>query len=153
MEQETFQMLLETARAECREKLESTKASYALGSHARYDLDLERGTMRFSDAGGAVRVTATIQVAGTWFPSSNEWLWGWDNDALPIVSREQLTVVRELGVGEDLYMLSSSFGSCRDIEAWAMTALAGKLLDCEGFYRAPTDSAQLFLLLFSLRAA
>jgi hypothetical protein len=147
---EQFQQLVEQARTECRQKLEDTKAEFGLGTYDRYDLDLQQATIRFSDATGKARVEAKIQVAGTWTSDTRTWLWGWDIESLPEVSRNRMTEVRDFGMREKVTMVSESFAPCGEVEAWGMAALAGHLLKCQGFYRTPGKPSDTFLLLFSL---
>jgi hypothetical protein len=148
---EEFQRLLETARNECRQKLEDTKREFGLGTYDRYDLDLQRAVIRFSDAAGTARVEADIEVAGTWAAGRRTWVWGWDNESIPEISRKRMNEVRTFGIREQIAMVGESFAPCGEVEAWGMTALAGHLLNCHGFYRSPGKSSDAFLLLFSLR--
>ena len=49
---------------------------FRLGEWERYDYDLERQTLTFSQ-GGTPRVVASIQVVGTTSETARNWLWGW----------------------------------------------------------------------------
>jgi len=151
MNSDEFRSFVEGAREYCCKKIEQTKSEFDLGSYERYDVDLEKASLRFSDAEGKERVAATIQAAGSWSPASNTWLWSWENESIPEISRNRMLAVRKFGNGEKLPMLSASFEQCREVEAWAMAAVAGQMLNCEGFYRVPGTSNQLFLLLFAIQ--
>jgi hypothetical protein len=151
MNVDQFTQFVEDARGYCRRTLEESRTRFGLGDYKRYELDLKKGTLRFFDSEGVERVAAAIQAAGSWSPSSQTWLWSWENDSVPEISRQRMIAVKDFGLAEDLPMLSASFGSCREVEAWAMAAVAGQILSSEGFYRIPGALNQLFLLLFSIR--
>ncbi|HEY1956105.1 MAG TPA: hypothetical protein VGH28_10835 [Polyangiaceae bacterium] len=152
MTPEKFAAYLEKARGECRKKLEKTKDEYGLGTYESFDLDLAKASLTFSDGKGRVRVRSRIQAAGSWSRASSTWLWSWDNESIPEVSKRDLARVRKVGEREGVPMMVESFESCGEIEAWAMTAVAGHVLKCEGFYRVPNRKNDVFLLLFDLQA-
>ncbi len=150
MDSAAFQHLVEEARAYCRQMLEQTKTEFGLGSYQRYELDLEHATIRFLDEKGVEQVKGSIQAAGSWARDAQSWMWSWENDSIPEISRRRMQAVEAFGKREQIPMVQQSFSPCSEAEAWAMTALSGKLLSAEGFYRAPGTSSDLFLLLYSL---
>ncbi|MGD0095929.1 MAG: DUF6882 domain-containing protein [Terracidiphilus sp.] len=153
MNSDEFRIFVEEAREYCRQKIEETKSKFGVGNYERYDVDLEKATLRFSDAQGNECVTAAIQAAGSWSSASNTWLWSWENESIPQISRDRMLAIRSFGNSERLPMLAGGFENCREVEAWAMAAVAGQMLSCEGFYRVPNPSNHLFLLLFSIQKA
>lgn len=150
MNADQFAQFVEDARDYCRRTLEESRTQFGLGDYERYELDLKKGTLCFFDSEGVAQIAAAIQAAGSWSPSSQTWLWSWENDSIPEISTQRMLAVKDFGLAEDLPMLSASFGSCREVEAWAMAATAGKILSSKGFYRIPGALNQLFLLLFSI---
>lgn len=54
---------------------EGLRQRFRLGEWERYDYDLERETLTFSQD-GTPRVIASIQVVGTTSETAGDWLWG-----------------------------------------------------------------------------
>jgi hypothetical protein len=122
---------------------------YGLSRHARWDTNSEQGKIWFSDAQGHVRVSADIQVAGSFSFRSNTWMWGWHNNSIPEISKSLLRQVRDFGEAEQIPVLTNPAFASDEAEAGDLTAVAGKLLKADGFYRAPDETSVTYLLLFS----
>ena len=152
MEPGTYEELGAQARETTKSKIEAAKAAHGLGSHARYEVDLKKATIRFLDAEGAEKVRAKIQAAGSWSPTSSTWLWAWDNDSLPKKVWSKLTKVRELGEQHEIEQLYCSSDRCDEEQAWTVASIATHVLDAACLYRAPGKTSQVFLLLFDIRA-
>lgn len=113
--------------------------AYSLGSWLRYDYDMAAGTLTFSDAAGP-RVIAEIQVAGT--TAAEDWLWGWANDQWPEVSTHAIRQVRDFGAENGIEELTTELLASDDLDGlgWMLTAIAARVLDAEGGYRAPSPN-------------
>src|SRR5215467_336644 len=81
---------------------------FKISSWQRYDYDLDRGTLTFSQD-GVPRVVASILVAGTISESGGTWLWSWANGYLPEPVSEPLKRVREFGASEGISELSEAY--------------------------------------------
>src|SRR5258708_11568876 len=150
MTPEQFDKLVSEARLYCRTKIADTKEQYGLGTYASWNVDLKQGEIQFRDANGADRVSAKIQVAGSWSSGSESWMWGWGNDSIPDISKSRMEEVRAFGEKEEVPILTSALVPCDESQAWALFAVAGQMLKAEGFYRGPGKSSDSFLLLFSI---
>jgi hypothetical protein len=132
-------------------KQDRLEADLHVAEWPRYDYDLERRTLTFSDAHGPHAV-AEIQVIGT--TSQRDWLWAWANPSLPAASTEDAERVKAFGLEHDLPDLTmpSSAADNPDQLGWEFAAAAVKVVDGLGVYRAPGQQpGALFLLIRSIR--
>ena len=126
-------------------------ATYRLDSWERYDYDAAARTLIFSD-GGQPRVVADMQVLGT--ISGDDWLWGWANANWPMPSVEGLKPVHDFGVANGIEELTTEFLTSDDLDGlgWMLAAIAARVLDAEGAYRAPRpEGGAIYLILRSLK--
>lgn len=150
MNADEYETWVETAREQTRQRMAEAQTRYGLGTFKRYQIDLPTATIRFYDENDAERVCADIQVAGSWAPEAESWLWGWDNESVPASASAQLAAVRDRGIREDIEQLRESFAPCDEAEAWSMASLAANVLDAQCVYRAPGAKNKLFLLLMAI---
>lgn len=151
MTEDDYEHWLATAREQTRQRMADARLRFGLGTHARYQIDLPTATIRFFDQAGAEQVIAHLQVAGSWSPASESWLWGWENDSVPQAARATVQAVRERGEKEKLAPLQAGFSDCDEGGAWSMASIAADIVDAECVYRASGPKSQLFLLLTDIR--
>jgi hypothetical protein len=151
MNRNEYEKWVETARRLTQERMDAAQKRFGLGGHARYEIDLSKAVIRFLGADGAVQVEADLQVAGSWSPASESWLWGWENQSVPEAASSRVKAVRERGLADDLPQLREAVSPCDEGEAWSLASIAAQILDAECVYRSPGQKSHLFLLLFSLR--
>lgn len=128
---------------------ERCKEEFRISTWPRWDYDLERNTLIFSED-GVVKVVASIQVIGTTSRSAGTWMWGWANESLPAISTREVARVREFGGTEDIAQLTKSELPDDEHLGWEMTAIAAKLLGAKGAYRCPGDNGFLYLVYSSI---
>jgi hypothetical protein len=150
MRETQYEEWVERARAITRQRIADAKAKFGLGKYKRYQLDLPTATIRFYDERDVEKVCADIQVAGSWSPDSDSWMWGWENESLPEAAVDRMIKVFDTGVRTAVEKLQHMFGSCDEGEAWSMASLACEILDAESVYRAPGKKSMLFLLLTNI---
>ena len=151
MKEEQYQDWVERARELTHQRMTDAKTKYGLGKYKRYQLDLQTATIRFYDGNDTERVCADLQVAGSWSPESESWMWGWENESVPDAAVDRMTEVFDTGVRTDVEKLQRMFGSCDEGEAWSMASLACEIIDAESVYRVPGKKNMLFLLLLNIR--
>ena len=124
--------------------------AYRLGEWLRYDYDANAGVLTFSDQDGP-RVVADIQIVGT--TGEDDWLWGWANAHWPAPSVEAMDRVRAFGAEHGIEELTTDYLESDDLEGlgWMLTAIAARILDAEGAYRAPAGTGALYLVLRSIK--
>jgi len=127
------------------------EADMHLGHWPRYDYDLVRRSLIFSDAGGP-RVIAEIQAVGS--TAKRDWLWAWANPSFPQACTKDAERVKAFGAAHEFTKLTTPSVTADDLNqlGWELTAAAVKVADGIGAYRAPDKSAgALFLLIRSIR--
>jgi hypothetical protein len=125
---------------------------FQINSLPRWDYDLERGTLTFSQ-GKIPKVIASIQVVGTTSIKGGTWLWSWANKNLPTNATKAIAKVREFGEAENLVELTESSRTDDEYLGWEMTAIAAKVLAAKGAYRCPGDNGFVYLIYCSVRFA
>jgi hypothetical protein len=122
-------------------------ATFKLGSWPRFDYDLARGTMMFSQ-GQTPKVRGTIQIAGT--IGRENWMWSWSNAALPESSFQELLKVRAFGKENGIEELTSDYVDDGDLEnlAWSLTAVSARILRSPAAYRGNTGKLPIPFFLF-----
>lgn len=110
----------------------------------RYDLDAERLTISEDQTD---RIRADIQLIGT--INGRDWMWSWANDDCPANSVADLLKVRDFGREHGIKELTSEHVKGYDLGAlaWALSAVAVRILDSLGVYRAYNGKPQTPYLL------
>jgi len=125
------------------------KEEFHLSSWPRWDYDLERATLTFSE-NGVPKVVAAIQVVGTTSRSLGTWMWGWANESLPPNAVKDMSSVREFGHTEAIGELVKSELPDDEYLGWGMTAVAAQLLGARGAYRCPDADGFIYLVYTSI---
>lgn len=131
-------------------KQDHNPEAFAMGSWERFDYDLDALTLTFSEA-GAAKLVADIQVVGT--TGAEEWLWAWANAGLPEACRRDAELVKAFGEDNGVEELSFELLGADDVNSlgWTLTAVAARVCDAEGAYRAPRDGGALFMICRNFR--
>lgn len=153
MDDDEFQKWVAAAGKRARAGLEAAAQRFGVGTHARYETDLETATIRFLDAKGIEQVRADLQLAGTWSPNTSTWMWGWENESVPEAAVDRLGPIAETGREKDLQALTALVVGCPESDAWTLAALAADIVGAECVYRTRGAKNRVFFLLFNLRKA
>ena len=151
MEDAEYEALRYRACQRTQERIEAAKKSFGVGSYRRFEVDLPTSKIRFLDEHGVERVSATVQVAGSWAPRTESWLWAWDNESVPPAARSRMSEVQAFGERNGIEVVEGSFEPCDESEAWSMASIAAEVLGAECVYRVPQELNHLFLLLFAIQ--
>lgn len=146
-----YEQWVEAARARVRERMADSQTRFGLGTYGRYEIDLPSATIRFLDAAGRDRVRADLQIAGSWSPASETWMWSWENQSVPELAVLRLREVREAGHDKGVDSLKASIVECDEGGAWSLASLAADILDAQCVYRVAGQHSHLYLLLFSIQ--
>lgn len=111
---------------------------------ARWDADLDAGTITFTNAKGWT-IIAPMQVVGTLNTADGTFLWGWDHPSVPQPLRRAAERVRAFGAAQGLEALTTRKIEADEAQGWELTALAMHLDGAQGAYRAPSGATLLFL--------
>jgi uncharacterized protein DUF6882 len=131
---------------------ELCEKEYRISSWPKWEYDLDRGTLAFTQD-DVPKVLASIQVVGTTSISSGTWLWGWANESLTLKVTTQLAKVRAFGKAENISELTNAELPDDEYLGWEMTAVAAKLLGAKGAYRCPGKNGFVYVVYSSIRFA
>lgn len=131
---------------------ELCEKEYRISSWRKWEYDLDRGTLAFTQD-GVPKVLASIQVVGTTSISGGTWLWGWANESLTPKVTTQLAKVRAFGEAESISELTDAELPDDEYLGWGMTAVAAKLLGAKGAYRCPGENGFVYVVYSSIAFA
>lgn len=129
-------------------------AEFNLGNFDRWHFDQETGQLTFYDEKDTLKVIANCQVLGSFSKNSNSWLFSWANPTILDNCKEKLSDFREL--------LFESWGEIIDeqidaeddaFDYLAMIPLAMNTLEARGYYRAPSERSDTYLIITDIKWA
>lgn len=135
---------LEIALRELEAKTSGHDLLWQIQDAEQWSVDQRAGTIQFQFADGRT-ATAPLQFIGSISTNDGTWLWAWDNPSVPEPLRQHTLVVRAYGEKLGHELLTTRKFPCDEELAWWLTALAAKLNNAQGAYRAPAGTALLFL--------
>jgi len=113
-----------------------------VGADAAYDWDLDRALITFNES-----IQLKLICVGT-TADDGTFLWSWANDALPENSRRVMMEVHDYGHDHDLGLLLEPKIQGAHSEALEMMAIAGRVLNADGYWIEPASG--LYFLLFEM---
>lgn len=136
--------ILAQSMEELKSKQRANTEAWGLGATDRWDADLERGFIKFSNADGFT-VSAPVQVIGSYDTDDGTFLWAWDHPSCPEPLARTALMIRDFGDRHGLSRLTTAMIRCTEDEAWQFTALGLHLSGAAGSYRGPFGSAYLYM--------
>jgi hypothetical protein len=118
---------------------------YGIGDYPRYEYDLHRGEMWWSE-GADPKVRARVTIVGTLGSDPPTWLWSWANSHFDRLELGPIDKVRQFGEEEEIPKLTDPQWEAEEADGWEMAAVAARLLESQGAYRSPGSTCQMFLL-------
>lgn len=150
-----FEVYIQLANDELRQKQQVLKSEYGLGQAARWWFDQGSGTLQFFDGENRLVTEAEVIPIGSYSSKSSTWRWAWSNESiLPSLRRSVLRLTElEIFTGMPLFASPHAFKVDGEAMAWELTAVSVKFLDAIGSYRAPSenDRPTIFLAIMSIR--
>lgn len=126
-------------------RIEHAKAEFGIGDLPRYEYDLYRGEIWWSEV-GAPKVRGRVMVVGTISTKSNTWLWSWANPHFADVRLGDIDKVRAFGEAGGITKLIDQKWDADEVDGWEMTSISARLLEAEGAYRSPSEMGFVFML-------
>ncbi|HCM62765.1 MAG TPA: hypothetical protein DIT05_09500 [Morganella sp. (in: Bacteria)] len=113
---------------------------------ASWAVDLDSGTLTFTNDEKDMVITAPVQVVGTYNTDDSTWLWGWDHPSVSEPLGESARRVRSFGeqYGMDKLTMRKIAASIDD--TWEFTALACHLSGGEGGYSGLSGSTRVLMV-------
>ncbi|WP_367874512.1 DUF6882 domain-containing protein [Luteolibacter sp. Populi] len=124
---------------------EKAQRHFGIGSYPRYEYDLHRGEIWWTED-GVPKVRGKLIVVGTLSTKSDTWLWAWANPYFSDIPLGPIDQVRDFGVTEGIAKLSEEKWAAENVDGWEMTSVSARLLEAQGGYRSPNKLGALFLL-------
>lgn len=125
-------------------KQHANTSAWGLGTTDRWDIDLDAGVIKFSNADGFT-VVGSVQVIGTYNTLDGTWLWGWDHPSVSPPQARAACLARDFGKDYDLGPYTTRSLDCSEDDAWRFTALALYLSAGAGAYRGPAGSTYIYM--------
>lgn len=140
---------IEAAELELATKQAALEDDYSLGHWQRWNSDLARGKLYFSDE-ERVKLALNVQIVGT--TSAANWMWAWANAHLPEEFCEDSALAKAFGDGNRIAELADTHVSACDLDAlgWRLTAAVVRLSEALGAYRAPAGAGAVFLAITAI---
>ncbi|MFL6719485.1 MAG: DUF6882 domain-containing protein [Burkholderiaceae bacterium] len=141
---------------ECNQELiarqNSLEQQFSLSRYAQWRCDQTAGQLVFSGHGDT-RLIADVEFIGTCSEETGTWLWAWANFHLAGTIRNRITAVQQFGDAHALPRLTIRKWPASEQDGWEMAAIAARLLDARGVYRAPLKNGPLFMAIMDIRHA
>lgn len=110
-------------------------AAWHLDDAEQWSVDMDSGLIVFQLPGGMV-ATAPVQIIGTSNSEDGSFLWGWDHPSVPAELAEHAQLALAFGRAHGLQAYTTRKVACDDAQAWEFAAVAMRLGEANGTYRA-----------------
>ena len=125
---------------------------FRIGEHKRWDWDLERAELVFSND-GKPSVMCSFVFVGSIERESGTWLWSWANDSMVESSTNAMIELCEFGEERGFERLAGACWEGDEADGWEVSAIAAKYLGAIGVYRAPDENGFVFMVITGARWA
>jgi hypothetical protein len=113
-------------------------------SQAAWDVDQDRGVIRFQSPDGIIAV-APVQILGTYNAADGTWLWAWSNPSIAPALAQQAAGMRVLGQQNSLAELTTATLTCDEAHCWDFIAAATAMNNAQGAYRGMAGDTAVFM--------
>ncbi len=118
-----------------------------LGTERNWNIDQDEGTIVFTFEDGSV-ATAPVQIVGTYDANDGSFLWGWEHPSVLQQLQQNANQVKEFGELNQVADLVTHKIYCTQERAWEYTALAMRLSESSGAYRANASETTFVYMTF-----
>jgi hypothetical protein len=129
---------------------EVLRVRYKLGANGRYDWDMDKGVIVFSNRGRRI-ASATIHFVGSVATGDGTWLWSWANDSYTPRVKNRMLTIRRFGLQWGIPQLVEHCWDGNEVDGWEMTSLAAYIMKSSGAYRVPFENGFIYMLLSDIR--
>jgi hypothetical protein len=132
---------------------EAHQGTWRLGEEESWNVDQDTGQIVFEFSDGTV-ASAPVQIVGTFNAGDNTFMWGWDHPSVDPALQASASRVKAFGEEHGFRELTTQTVSCTEKRAWEYTALAMRLAEASGAYRAEAaPGTYVFMTFGELRLA
>ncbi|QVQ27813.1 DUF6882 domain-containing protein [Achromobacter deleyi] len=110
-------------------------ATWHLDEAEQWSVDMDSGLIVFQLPGGLV-ATSPVQIIGTSNSEDASFLWGWGHPSVPAELSEHAQLAQAFGQAHGLDAYTTRKTPCDDDKAWEFVAVAMRLGEASGAYRA-----------------
>lgn len=121
--------------------------TWGLGQEVNWGVDQNTGLITFLFEDGK-KAEAPVQIIGTYSPADGSFMWGWDHPSVDPALGEAAALLKQFGEEHQISKLTSQPVDLSEQEAWEFTALAMRLADNNGAYRADAGGGTLVYMTF-----
>jgi hypothetical protein len=132
----TFERAWEEAKLKQEANAAAWGDAWLRGRDSRWNADLDRGEIRFTNADGFVAI-ADVQAVGSYNRDEGTWLWSWGNRTVSTGLTFPAQLARQFGERHGLADYTTALVHCHEDEAKRFTALALHLCEGAGTYSGP----------------
>ncbi len=119
--------------------------TWHLDEAEQWSVDMDSGLIVFQLPGG-MTARAPVQIVGTTNSADGTFLWGWDHPSVPAELAEHAQLAQAFGQAHGLPAYTTRQVPCDDDQAWTFTAVAMRLGEASGAYRAQaSDTAYVWM--------
>ncbi|WP_438918332.1 DUF6882 domain-containing protein [Kosakonia cowanii] len=133
------------ANNEMQQRTQAATEMWGIDS-AEWGVDLDAGTITFTNHEKGWVITAPVQVVGTYDTEEGSWLWGWDHPSVREPLGEYAACARTFGEQHGLEALTTRQISASTEDAWTFTALACHLGGGQGGYSGLAGTTRVFMV-------
>lgn len=119
--------------------------TWGLGTEVQWNLDMNAGSLHFTFADGR-KLSAAVQVVGTYNTDNDSFLWGWDHPSVPEPLRRAARLVREYGQAQGIEAFTTRTTGCTEADAWSFAAVAAQLDGAAGAYRGDAGGTWIYMV-------
>lgn len=111
------------------------QSTWHLGEEQSWNVDQDQGLLIFTFANGTT-ASAPVQIVGTYNARDNTFMWGWEHPSVVPDLQQNAAQARAFGQEHGSKELTTQTVSCTEQRAWEYSALAMRLSEANGAYRA-----------------
>ena len=137
------ELTLARSMEDLRAKTEAADGLWHLGE-ASWAVDFDTGIITFTNQHGQ-KITAPVQVIGSFNTDDSTWLWGWDHPSVSAPQAADARRARDFGERYQLERYTTRKIESSEAEAWQFTALACYLSGAQGGYRGPAGKTLVLM--------
>lgn len=117
---------------------------WGIGSSARWNVDQDTGLIWWILPDGKT-ASAPVQIIGTYNPADSSFMWGWDHPSVSPPLQEHAKLIKAFGEKHGIPKLTTRVIKVTENEAWEFVAIANRLAEANGGYRADAGGPIVFM--------
>ena len=130
---------------------EAHDGTWGLGEADTWNVDQDTGVISWSFSDGK-RVEAPVQIIGTYNPHDGSFMWGWDHPSINPALQAHARLVKAFGEEHDIpSYVTQKIVIDGESEAWEFVAVANRLAEANGGYRADAGGPLVFMTFGELK--